>query len=85
MLDVEYAPNLQQNLPFNDEYRNHVRARDLPNPRRSTTANITELGTTQQIQRKKQKTCDTAGCVQKHGDTCTKNTQEGASYWKNKA
>lgn len=40
---VEYVPNIQKNLPINDEYRNPVSARDLPNPRTSTTANITEL------------------------------------------
>lgn len=69
---VEYVPNIQQNLPINDEYRNPVRARDLPNPCTSTTANITELGITQQIQRKKRKSCDTPGCVEKYGDTCPK-------------
>lgn len=69
---VEYVPNIQQNLPINDEYRNHVSTRDLPNARTSTTANITEHGTTQQIQKMKRKSCDTPGCVEKYGDTCPK-------------
>ena len=60
-------------MTVNDEYRNPVSARDVPIPRTSTTANITELGIMQQIQRKKRKKlCDTPGCVEKYGDSCPK-------------